>query len=253
MKLISLNTWGGRAGKEILLDFIKKHEDIDVFCLQEIWNGGEHMGGKVAGGVALSNIDYRLLTDIGHVLKVHDVYLRPHYHDWYGLAIFVKKSLKVVNEGETYVYKEKRWMDKTDTGNHARNIQWITLETKKGLMTIINIHGIWTGMGKNDSEDRLRQSEKIIEFTKTLNNPFIIAGDFNLTLETESIKKLERAGMKNLIKEYGIKSTRTELYKKTAEKFADYIFVSAGVIINRFEILNDIVSDHSPMLLDFQI
>ena len=44
MKIISLNTWGGRGGKENLLKFIEKYKDTDIFCLQEMWNGGEHMG-----------------------------------------------------------------------------------------------------------------------------------------------------------------------------------------------------------------
>ena len=37
MKIITLNTWGGRAGEERLLDFFNTHkDDTDIFCLQEI-------------------------------------------------------------------------------------------------------------------------------------------------------------------------------------------------------------------------
>jgi exonuclease III len=52
MKIISLNTWGGMAGRQPLLDFFVAHKDVDVFCLQEIWNGGEHIRGKVMEGFA---------------------------------------------------------------------------------------------------------------------------------------------------------------------------------------------------------
>jgi len=39
MKIITLNTWGGRAGKELLLSFFEKYrDDADIFCLQEIWS-----------------------------------------------------------------------------------------------------------------------------------------------------------------------------------------------------------------------
>ncbi len=41
MKILSLNTWGGRAGHEGIIDFLKKHNDVNVFCLQEIWQSGE--------------------------------------------------------------------------------------------------------------------------------------------------------------------------------------------------------------------
>ncbi len=37
MKLLCLNVWGGKI-HEPLLDFIKKHSDIDIFCFQEVFN-----------------------------------------------------------------------------------------------------------------------------------------------------------------------------------------------------------------------
>lgn len=37
MKLITLNTWGGRAGADLLLPFFQKYsKDAEAFCLQEI-------------------------------------------------------------------------------------------------------------------------------------------------------------------------------------------------------------------------
>ena len=38
MKLITLNTWGGLM-KEPLIDFIKKHQDIDIFCVYDLNHG----------------------------------------------------------------------------------------------------------------------------------------------------------------------------------------------------------------------
>jgi exonuclease III len=37
MKIVFLNTWGGRVGQP-LLEFFKNHQDVDVFCLQEVWS-----------------------------------------------------------------------------------------------------------------------------------------------------------------------------------------------------------------------
>ncbi len=84
MKLISLNTWAGRAGKEVLLDFFRRNEDVDVFCLQEVWEGG-HEFASIWGG----NINTTMLTDISGVLKNHTLFFRPHYMDWYGLAMYL--------------------------------------------------------------------------------------------------------------------------------------------------------------------
>ena len=38
MKVISLNCWGGKGGVEKLSEFFSRHQDIDVFCLQEAWH-----------------------------------------------------------------------------------------------------------------------------------------------------------------------------------------------------------------------
>ncbi len=251
MKLISLNVWGGRGGKENLLKFIERYKDVEIFCLQEMWNGGNHMGGKTTGGVVLKNIAYRLLTDISALLHSYTGYFRPHYRDWYGLAIFIRKDLIVVDEGDTYVYKEKGWVHTDDRGNHARNIQWVTFETNVGLRTVINFHGLWNGQGKGDSEDRLLQSDNIIKFLKNLSHPSVLSGDFNLRPDTQSLKKFEEFGLRNLIKENGITSTRTSFYKKP-ERFADYTFVSEGIRVKDFKILPDEVSDHAAMYLDFE-
>jgi exonuclease III len=57
MKIISLNTWGGRAGNEELLSFFEKYkEEIDIFCLQEIWSAPhENLDGHNAGGVPIDH------------------------------------------------------------------------------------------------------------------------------------------------------------------------------------------------------
>ncbi len=254
MQLISLNTWGGRAGKEGLLAFFAAHKDIDVFCLQEMWSAPyEHLEGSAAGGMAINhdNIMVYGVQEISATLDTHDVYFHPHHLENYGLAMFVKKTLPILESGEVFVHREKGYLPDGDVGLHARNVQYVTIETEKGHRTVCNFHGLWNGKGKTDSEDRLRQSDNIIQFLQELKNPYVLCGDFNLLPETESLQKLERFGLRNLIKENGITSTRTSFYTKP-EKFADYTLVSDGIQVNTFRILPDEVSDHSAMFLDFE-
>jgi endonuclease/exonuclease/phosphatase family metal-dependent hydrolase len=49
-----------------------------------------------------------------------------------------------------------------------------------------------------------------------------------------------------------VTSTRTSLYPR-AERFADYVFVSAGVDVLEFGALPDEVSDHAPLSLGFAL
>jgi len=222
VKLITLNTWGGRAGKEPLLDFFRKYKDVDVFCLQEI----------------------------SEILGDHQSYFRPLVLNDYGLQMLVKNNFTVKEEGELFIYKYKGFIAEEDIGDHGRPLQYVTLDLPKGPLTIINLHGAWIkGKNKVDTEERINQSKKIVEFVSGLPNGFILCGDFNLLPNTESMAVLEKAGMRNLIKEYSITSTRTSFYEGP-EKYADYIFVSKGLEVKEFKVLPEEVSDHSALLLE---
>lgn len=252
MKVISLNTWGGRAGREKLLSFFKAHEDADILCLQEIWAAPyEEYEGVSAGGLKIDQktIMTQGLQDISEALSNHTPLFRPHFLDSYGLLMLVRKELEIVEDGEVFVYLEKGHVPMGDIGNHARNIQYATVRVGSGLITVINFHGLWNGKGKGDCEERLQQSEKILEFAKKLDHSYVLCGDFNLRPDTESLRKFEDAGLRNLISEYGITSTRTDLYTKP-ERFADYVFVSSGVNVTDFQVLPDQVSDHAPLLVE---
>ena len=249
-----MNTWGGRAGKDKLLAFFESHKDMDVFCLQEIWSAPyEHLEGHSAGGLSIdhSNIMVYGMQEISTLLDSHTAYFKPHHLNNYGLMMLIKKDLDVISEGDVFVYKDRGHIPEGDVGFHARNVQFATIATKNGNPSILNFHGLWNGGGKGDSEDRLLQSDRIIQFMKTLSNPYVMSGDFNLLPDTQSIKKLEDFGLRNLIKEHNITSTRTSLYPK-AEKFADYTLTSKKIIIEDFKVLTDEVSDHSPLYLEFE-
>ncbi len=255
MRIISLNTWGGRAGKDKLLEFFKKHVDTtDIFCLQEIWSAAyHHLDGHLAGGVKIDNsqIMTRGLKEISEVLPKHNAFFRPHHGDNYGLLMLVNKNLSIVEEGEVFVHKEKGYVVEGDAGNHARNIQYCTIKTTTGSVTVMNFHGLWNGKGKTDTEDRIQQSKNILTFTSKLDGEYVLCGDFNLLPDTESLKLFEAAGLRNLIKEYGISSTRTSFYTKP-EKHADYIFVTKGIQVKDFKVLPDEVSDHAPLLIEVE-
>ncbi|XKT74823.1 MAG: endonuclease/exonuclease/phosphatase family protein [Patescibacteria group bacterium UBA2163] len=257
MKIISLNTWGGRAGKEKLLGFFRKHADkVDVFCLQEIWSAPyEDLDGQNAGSLKIDHekIMVHGLQEIAAVLPQYDVYFHPHHQDNYGLMMAVKKSLDVFDVGDIFVHKHRGYIPEGNIGEHARNIQYVSFNSDHGPLTVINFHGLWTsnpqGTGKQDIPDRLEQSDNIVKFIRTIEHPIVFCGDFNLLPTTESIKKFEDAGLKNLIKEYGITSTRTSYYPRS-EQYADYAFVSPELEVNDFNVLPDEVSDHAPLLID---
>lgn len=252
MRLVSLNIWGGRAGSEKLLDFFKAHKDnVDVFCLQEVWSDRyEFHEGALAGGHPIdhSNIMTHALQEIGAVLADHQAIFHPSFLENYGQCMFVRSSIPMHMNGDVFVHKERGHIPEGDIGHHARNLQYVEIEHADSPLTILNLHGLWNGKGKSDCDERLAQSDRVLAFLNTLTTPYILCGDFNLLPETESLKKFDAAGLRNLIAEYGVTSTRTPLYSKEVG-FADYAFVSEGVTVQDFKILPDVVSDHAPLQL----
>jgi endonuclease/exonuclease/phosphatase family metal-dependent hydrolase len=237
MELISFNTWGGRLGEQPIKNFCEKYRQTDVFCFQEIWETDD------LSLIDDPKIDTKLLSKISTYLPEHQFFFRPQYRGIYGLATFVHKRHVVADEGEIFVFKEQGYENPMAMGNHARNIQYVHLKIDGKIISIINFHGLWNGNGKTDTADRISQSLKIASFISNISQSFLIAGDFNLEPETESIKIIEKVCSRNLIKEFGITSTRSSFYSKPG-KFADYILLGEQLQARHFEVLPDEASDH---------
>jgi endonuclease/exonuclease/phosphatase family metal-dependent hydrolase len=54
------------------------------------------------------------------------------------------------------------------------------------------------------------------------------------------------------VDKHGIETTRTEFYTGE-DKHADYIFVSPEIFVEKFAVLPDVVSDHAPLSLEFDV
>jgi endonuclease/exonuclease/phosphatase family metal-dependent hydrolase len=251
MHLITLNTWGGRAGKPELLDFFRRNAKTDIFCLQEILSDSYNYK-EFDTGLDESNIMTQGMQDISTVLSGHLPYFFPHHTEHYGLLTLVSRNLAVEAQGDVFVYKTREYIPEGDVWNHARNIAHTTIRMGDTPVTVVNFHGLWNGKGKTDTPDRIAQSQNILRFLEGVDGEIILCGDFNLLPDTESLRMFEDFWLRNLVQEYGVTSTRTSFYEKP-EKFADYVFVSKGIAVRDFQVLPDEVSDHAPLFLDFDL
>ncbi len=259
MKIVSLNTWGGRR-QELVIEFIKQHaETTDVFCFQEVNRTAphhEHLADR-----AQSDFWFKDLTE---ALPDFEPYFaaclegfnwRPVEFDAeLGNALFVRKGLAVLEDGHTFVHRERNQYDmpdflKGDWFTLPRLVQYVRLEG----VTIFNFHGLWHLTGKGDMPSRIEQSKKIREVMDRFPGKKILCGDFNLNIDSKSLNIIEE-DMRNLIKEFNIKTTRSaELYPKIKEMpYADYTIVSPDVEVKHFEVPNLDISDHLPMILEFK-
>lgn len=261
MKLISLNTWGGKYF-EPLIDFIKQHsKDTEIFCLQEIYDTSSDI--KQYRNIIRAN----LLTELKNILKDFQCFYFPNLYGFddeakpttfdlsYGPAIFIDNSIKVTEHKDYFVYREKFLNNlKTDFSNLATPLQYICFKLNKKRFAIFNFHGTSHPAHKLDSKKRIDQSRQAKEIINSKAGAKILVGDFNLLPETQSIKIFEK-DMKNLIKEFHILRTRSNLSpyfrKPNFQKFADYTFVSYDIKVIDFQVPDVKISDHLPLILEF--
>lgn len=241
MKLITLNIWGGHIHSP-LIEFIKAHQDTDIFCFQEVYHNAPERISTEDRKVSLN-----IFSELQELLPDHQAFFRPVVENVFGIGMFIRNKMEILGEGEVTIHTNPNYSGRGPT--HSRNLQWAKCRIDGRDYSIVNVHGLWNGKGKTDTPERIQQSQRIREFVDGLPNPKVVCGDFNLRPDTESVKILE-AGMTNLVKTFKVATTRTSLYPRE-EKYADYIFTSPEIAVNNFEVLKDEVSDHAPLFLDF--
>ena len=251
MKLISLNIWYGKLSFE-LSDFIRKHkDDTDIFCFQEVYEKEDNISKFDPDSILTFQKIQEILTN--HIGYFED-YVAPGKYDKMGLATFIRKDIQVNKTGEIFVYNPPDMgIANLNPQTLWRNMQYLECAKSGKDFLIANLHGLFdfaTKTRKEDTPDRLKQSERVRELLDKYNCPKLLCGDFNLWPKTESLKILAE-GMRDLIKEFNITSTRSSFFNFD-NKYADYTLVSLEIKINNFKILNDVVSDHLAMYLDFE-
>lgn len=262
MKLISLNTWGGKL-LDPLLDFIKeKSNDTDIFCFQEIFSGGE-------GDKKVKDIEPNLLDKISALLPNYDFHYQPGATPYrhgpgivkeiikekplVGTATFIRKDIKILNWEGFLTYPEEMKKEFPFDLEGAGILLNIDARKDGKEFSIANIHGLWGGGPKDDSLARLFQSRRVLDCLRGKKGAKILIGDFNLRPDTESISMIEKE-MWNLIQESKIQTTRNHYYEgmeKYQDYIADYCFVSKDLKLKDFKVLPDEISDHQPLYLEF--
>jgi exonuclease III len=260
MKLISLNTWGGKVF-DPLIKFVKENQqNTDIFCFQEIYDNPGNIIHINDSGVRTN-----LLSELQKVLFNFDVFYFPVLFDYiystrvdiglrFGVAIFIKKKLKADFQQNCYIYKSKSKFLKKDYSNLSTPLQIVSFKKSSKTYFVFNFHGTPAPGAKKDTIKRLNQSKKILYILKCFKGAKILAGDFNLSKNTKSIQMID-AYMKNLIKIYSTERTRSKKSpfwgKSNFQKFADYTFVSDDISVESFSVPDVSISDHLPMILEF--
>ncbi len=179
-------------------------------------------------------VDFKGKIEFGNLLK-------SRYPITKGQNIFVQNQF-------SYVTDWSKWPEED-----YRAVQVSDLEIDGKKVRVLNYHGIWT-KDKRGTDKTKAACEVIKKLALEVDYPAIITGDFNLFPDTESIGVFTPE-LKNLVNEFEIKTTRPATNELSAAErnVVDYVFVTKGVTVKKFEVLEVDVSDHLPLVLEFEL
>ncbi len=264
MKLISLNVALFEKNNNKLESFIG-NENADILCLQEVTkkidsNASDELISINPIDAASNKLNNSFFApiwalkqfekcdfhgkeifqfDLGGIAEIGQ-YLKSRYPITKGQNIFVQNHFSYITDWSNWPSEDYRAVQVTD------------LKLPNSDLRVLNYHGIWS-KDKKGTELTLQACEIINSLANEVNYPSIICGDFNLFPDTESMAVF--TNHKNLLNEFDIKTTRpdsNELSDQT-RNVVDYILVTKDIKVNNFTVLDSDVSDHLPLILDFEV
>nr|WP_051125958.1 endonuclease/exonuclease/phosphatase family protein [Pseudovibrio sp. FO-BEG1] len=264
MQIMSLNGWGGTLYSD-LLPYLSQALP-DVLCLQEVvhtpesdkdwltYRDGNHVLPQRAN----------LFRDVCEALPEHVAVFCPAAQGvlWdddksvpsqWGLATFVHRSFPIIGQVQGFVHKG---YSADGYGEHPRSRSAHGVRVydyaSDRVVSITQMHGLRDLKGKMDTPDRLAQAKRLLNISQAVSEPDdlrVVCGDFNVEPDSVTIRLLEGDGLVELVKHYGVETTRNSYYKKPG-KFADYMLIDQVDQISNFQVLQKPeVSDHCPLVL----
>jgi|SRR3989344_7004289 len=258
-RLISFNIWGGTLYKPLMSYLKEESATTDIFCFQEVFSslpGAPDVSGEAR--MYLFEELSELLADFRGFFEIrsegYDFNGRANFPVRHGLAMFARKTLKAGDYSGETVEQAAAGDDPVEALIKA---QALSLETAGKKFLIMNFHGVAQPGDKLDTPRRIAHARKLVKIWASRPEAAkILCGDFNMHPDNESIKILDGLG-KNLIKQFKIRNTRNEVswkkYPGSRQTFADYVFVSPEIKVNDFKVPYNEVSDHLPMILEFEV
>lgn len=264
MKILSLNVALFETNNAKLSKFLTDQK-LDIICLQEVASSfsktiKEDFLSKDCIDQATTKLKYSFFAPTWEVKDFHQK--KFHQKEVFSFDFggflksgnYIKSKFKILKKANIFFgnknIKVTDWSTWPQIQSKAIQLVDLLLPNSKKLR-VLNYHGIWT-KEKIGNKETLAACQKINELAIEVDFPSIIVGDFNLFPDTESMKVFK--DFTSLVDQHNIQTTRPKSNELSHLKrnVVDYIFVSKGVKINSFEVLDTDVSDHLPLILDFR-
>ncbi len=247
MKLLQLNVWMGRLTRQILP--LIEREQPDIITSQEVFS-------------ASKNVPFPDTTfNIFELMKESGAYQHTYFSpicsfNYSGVKVDVGNSIhsKFPILTERTVFTNGSYQASADVSiyeSNVRNAQLVTLELPNGkTINIGNHHGYWEP-NPIGSEKTVAAMQVMAAAVRECNGPIIVAGDLNVDPGTPAMHVFE-GWLEDLTGTHNVTNTLSTLGKLQGVA-PDHILISDEVHVTSFKVLDDIVSDHQALLLDFEL
>ncbi|MBI5734081.1 MAG: endonuclease/exonuclease/phosphatase family protein [Candidatus Kerfeldbacteria bacterium] len=131
--------------------------------------------------------------------------------------------------------------------DHPRSVAIAEIKCGQKSFTLVNIHGTYS-TNKIDTPRSLKQSQYLVNLKKQIKGPLMLAGDFNVTPETKSIKMLNQH-YRNMTKKFGIITTLPGRKIMAIDNF----FINHKIKPLALQTYQTTISDHLPLVFEFNL
>ncbi|OGE19792.1 hypothetical protein A3J19_04085 [Candidatus Daviesbacteria bacterium RIFCSPLOWO2_02_FULL_41_8] len=266
MRLLCLNVALFETNNEKLYEFLLKTKP-DIICLQEVADklDSEVNPLYISKGFidkATVNLPYSLFSPNWEICNFHrkNFHKKENFDFEFGGFLragnYFKSKFKILKRANVFIkYKTIRFTDwSTWPAKQPKAVQVVDLQLPNfEKIRILNYHGIWT-KEKIGNPETLAACKRINKLATEVSYPTIITGDFNLFPDTKSMKVFQNHFI-SLVDKYHIQATRPESNELNhlQRNVVDFILVTPNIKIKSFKVLDSDVSDHLPLILDFEL
>lgn len=249
LTFVQLNFWEGRCYYPII-NFLKR-EKPHIFAVQELLSGPESIA-----PVSMTQEDLLSQGFFNQVSEGKTVFGLARKKGSFDqrCATFCTDKATIIATHQIDLYRNPQ--DDSDAAKRLdeyRGLLHTVVELDNGKRVhILNHHGYLVIEGRINNPIADHNFKKIADYIATLDGAVIFSGDFNVYKESPTLSHLKAVGMKNLNDVYNIEFARNELAWKVDE-CVSHVFINDHIVVQDYYIAPDLVSDHQPMVLHFNI
>jgi endonuclease/exonuclease/phosphatase family metal-dependent hydrolase len=248
-KLLQLNIDMGNQLDKLITHI--KNNDYDILHLQEL-GGKERTQNKID---TFSYLQKELTNYEGHLLKMFRVIDKPN--NYMGPATFVRKGIEIIGYEE--VWMTDFWEITEDNDNPVDRPYAVLVTKIKTIneeLLLVNGQFTW-GPRPFDTDITIERSKKVYDYLKSAKRNFILTGDFNVDSRTITVMQFEDLG-KNLTRDHKITNTLNPRLHRAKHLFpqgipCDQVIVSSDIIVKNFLLVEEDLSDHFGLALQFTL